>query len=249
MGNNKQLARALKKKNDEFYTQYEDVEEEISNYGEFLKGKVVYCPCDTMNSAFYQYFVNNFNQLQLKKLIVSSLYDNTVIVNDFGINNIIEERVDFLSDTADRYYEQADVVVTNPPFSLFRKFYDKLKAFKKDFIILGSNIAFTKRNIFPDFMNNRCCRGFMKQKNLLFQIPDSYELRKGDKVIDGKKYASVSVAWYTSFPITQERKLELTANYEPGKYPKYENYDAINVNHLNDIPIDYEGLSEYRLPF
>ena len=214
--NNKNLNKAKRDKIDEFYTLYEDVEKEMKHWKDYLKGKIVYCNCDGEQSQFVRYFKN---YPDIKELIYTS--------NDFRLPENIEN------------LKRADVIITNPPFSLFREYIDTLYKYNKDFIIIGNMNAITFKNIFPHIKDGTL---FVNEfdTSMTFLLPDN--ATKYNKEIDGKKYASVSISWYTNILSREKKILTLTKNYDPKLYPKYDNYDAINVNKIKDIPKDYCGV-------
>jgi len=154
---------------------------------------------------------------------------------------------DFRSHECKRYLEEADIVVTNPPFSLFREYINQLLRYKKDFIILGNLTACGYRDIFPLFKHGRIRFGHsISSGDVEFRVPNDYPLHgsyiRTDK--EGNNYIRVAgIRWYTTLPPQEEREfIPLTKNYDPAKYPKYDNYDAINVNRTSDIPKDYDGV-------
>jgi hypothetical protein len=209
MSKNNNLHTAKKEKNDEFYTKLVDIEAELQHYEHLFKDKIVYCNCDSADSNFVKYFQDNFDRLQLKNFYYSS--------NDFRS----EKSIELLRD--------ADIVVTNPPFSLFREFFDLLVNEKKDFIVLCSMSAVTYKNVFKAIKDNSIKIGANCSKSTSFVRPDLT-----------LKY--VNITWLTTLNHSYKREfLKLTKSYyeNPSDYPKYDNYDAINVNKVKDIPYDY----------
>ena len=143
MSDNKNLRRAREKPNDEFYTFYKDIETEVNNYREYFVGKIVYCNCDDDKSNFWKYFYDNFHDLQLKKLIASHYnkdgHSFVLTYNGEKINKIeLTSNGDFHNKECDKFYEESDIIVTNPPFSLFRDYFMKLIQFHKHFLIIGA---------------------------------------------------------------------------------------------------------------
>lgn len=268
---NKQLSQAKKDKQDEFYTQLVDIEAELKHYREHFKGKTVLCNCDDPRmSNFFYYFVLNFHLLGLKKLITTcyknqnpdlfseSTSEQAVYLvyegEDIGIppNPTIAGLVcplqgdgDFRSKECIAFLEEADIVVTNPPFSLFREYITQLIEYKKGFIILGNQNAITYKEIFQHIRNNQLWLGY-KFGDMKFHVPDYYEERPTRFGIDerGQKWRSLgNICWFTNLDI-QKRHEELTLykKYSPEEYPHYDNYDAINVDKTADIPCDYDGV-------
>lgn len=160
---------------------------------------------------------------------------------------------DFRSEECLKYLKECDIVVTNPPFSLFREFISLLESFDKKFIILGNNNVITYSSFFPLILSNRVWAGFGFNKVMKFIMPDSYEL-KGNGYIDkddGRKRGFVpSMSWFTNLPIKKRKEdLILYKTYNKTDYPKYDNYDAINVDKVKDIPIDYDGVMGVPVTF
>lgn len=235
---NKSLNRARSAKNDEFYTLYEDIENKCQYYINEFKGKWIYLPCDSEQSNFWKYFVKNFNDYKLKKLTAThfSLDGKPSYRLDYNGTDIIKTALqgdgDFRSDECIKITDKCDLIITNPPFSLFRVFFKILTEKKKKFLIIGSANVITAKNVFPYIMNRD-----------VFVIPNSQKLDfkmsftndKGDTVI-------VPCLWYSNFLSSRlYQKLELTKTYSPELYPKYDNYNAINVDKIKDIPKDYNG--------
>lgn len=285
MGSNAKLRKADKAKNDEFYTQLADIENELSHYKEFFKGKIVLCNCDdSYESNFFKYFAMNFNFLGLKKLI-ATCYDSSPVVGEqlslfpdkrpykIEITEVTDENGDGAIDLADVEYllknkhntraklksgdfrneecikllKQADVVVTNPPFSLFREYVAQLIEYNKKFLIIGNQNAITYKEIFSLIKNGKIWGGYMFNKTLEFEIPNNYEGMERN----GKKYGRVpAITWYTNLD-TQKRHTDLILykTYTPEEYPKYDNYPAINVDKTADIPYDYDGLMGVPITF
>ena len=157
---------------------------------------------------------------------------------------------DFRSAECIKFLDAADIVVTNPPFSLFREYVALLTEHKKDFIIIGNTNSLTYREIFKLFKDNRIRTGYTKfNVGMFFEVPDYYE--KYTKIVDGKKYARVSTScWFTSLPVKKHNdRLICYKTYNADDYPKYENYDAININTYTDIPKDYDGLMGVPVTF
>ena len=259
---NTNLLKAKKEANDEFYTQYEDIAKEIEHYKEHLKGKVVYCNCDIPHfSNFHKYFLDNFKELELKKLIVTgyskdgngkcSIYDGEKSTDYDLLGD-----GDFRGDECVDMLQKADVVITNPPFSLFREFIKVVTDNDKDFIVIGNINAITYKEVFPLIKDNAIHMGKSFNKTMLYKTPYenfSDNNRKlvskfGKSVLDG--YVVVqSVGWFTSFNVRENDYLEMNKEYSESEYYKYHNYDAINVNKTKDIPKDYDGVMGVPITF
>lgn len=264
--NNSNLGKARKVKQDEFYTQLTDIEKELKHYKPHFKGKTVYCNCDDpFKSGFFKYFFLNFDILGLKKLITtcySSQDINNQSKNDSKQamyieyvstkTNIKELELkeikpiklkgdgDFRSDECIELLKQADIVVTNPPFSLFREYVAQLIEYDKKFLIIGSLNAITYKDIFTFIKDNKLWQGYGNGA-MTFKVPDSYTgTCNGD---NGQKQASLgNICWYTNLNTTKRHEdIIMYKEYSPEAYPKYDNFDAINVNKLNEIPMDYYG--------
>jgi len=274
---NSNMIAARKAKNDEFYTQLSDIELELIKYREHFRGKVVYCNCDdARSSAFFKYFAMGFNILGLKKLITTSYNPNgcsskieIVEVEDFtgdgrvGLEDaeylldhsedsltLLEGDGDFRSEECVSLMQEADIIVTNPPFSLFREFVSQLIEHDKQFLILGNINAITYREIFPLLKENRMWLGVNANKTMEFRLADSY--LKWSRVDDeGNKYGKVpGITWYTNLEHgRREEELLLYKRYTPEEYPHYDNYDAINVNRVANIPLDYDGVMGVPITF
>lgn len=254
---NTNLKIAKKRKSDEFYTLMEDIEKELRYYTESFEGKVVYCNCDNyQQSNFYKYFYYNFHYLKLKKLICTCFN-----ADDNGLYAIYDGEIettgklngdgDFRSEECIEYLKQADVVVTNPPFSLFREYVKQLMDYGKKFIIIGNTNAATYKEIFPYIKNNQLWVGVTNYNvGMHFYLPDNYE---DYKVIDenGKKIGRVSTScWWTNIENKRRNEpIDLYKRYSFEDYPKYDGYDAINVDKVADIPMDYDGVMAVPITF
>lgn len=271
---------AKQAKKDEFYTQLADIEKEMSNYHSHFEGKVVYLNCDDPRvSNFFSYFATHFEELGLKRLIAtcykSSDPNNFSRVNSHeavkleydgarsghgapGVDEIgvtpLEGDGDFRSAESVELLKQADIVVTNPPFSLFREYVAQLIEYDKQFIILGNMNALTYKEIFPLFQNDQMWYGpSIRSGDREFGVPDDYPLTAAGTRVDehGKKYVRVKgVRWFTNLDYPgRYRDLELTEVYRPSAYPRYANFDAIEVGKTAQIPADYEGLMGVPITF
>ena len=257
MSNNSNLHKAKKAKNDEFYTQLSDIENELIHYQEHFNDKIVYCNCDDpTQSNFVKYFQINFDKLNLKKLIVTGykkncrglklIYDSNC--KDANVEEL-EGNGDFRSEECVKLLDEADIVVTNPMFSLFREYVAQLVKYDKKFLIISNINSITYKEIFPLIKANKIWIGYNFNKTMEFQLDERYE--KWNEIRDGKKYGKVpAIAWFTNLDVKKRHeKLVLTEKYDPAKYPKYDNYDAINVDKVNDIPKDYYGVIGVPITF
>ena len=272
MAKNNNLHTAKTAKNDEFYTMLTDIEKEMRYYKDFFKGKVVYCNCDdARESNFFKYFSLNFEFLGLKKLIstgykadgkgVVLVYEgdkngNRRVDNEEIIVNELNGDGDFRSEECIEYLKECDVVVTNPPFSLFRQYVKQLMDYNKKFIIIGNQNAITYKEIFPYIKNNQLWLGMsMNGSNRWFVAPDSYEVKEnaaGYKLDEkGRKMFFVNgVTWFTNIENKRRNeKLDLYKKYSFEDYPKYDNYDAIEVSRVDEIPMDYDGVMGVPITF
>ncbi len=238
MVTNTNLHKAKEIKNDEFYTQITDIAKELIHYKHHFKNKIVLCNCDNpTRSAFWEYFHLNFSHLGLKKLI-STYYDKNKPtykmeymggndeVFEIGVRTDLTQNGDFRSPECIELLKEADLVVTNPPFSLFREFIALLMEYKKKFLIIGSLNAVKYSEIFPYIMDNRMWFGNNNVHN--FIQPDG----------SMKKFGNIN--WYTNLDFTKRHeKILLYKTYNAKDYPKYETYNAIEVSKVAEIPIDY----------
>lgn len=274
MGCNYNLHRAKKVKCDEFYTRLEDIIAEIGehkDYHQHFKDKAVYLNCDSEQSAFWQFFKERFYDFGLKRLIATHYEKGgqSYKVELSGVNTIkspLKGDGDFRSDECVEILKEADIVVTNPPFSLFREYVAQLIEHKKDFIILGNMNALTYKEIFSLLKENKVwlgCRNL--SKDMYFNVPDERKewLVKNKK--EGSAYKIVngvvmgrlaSACWFTNLDHSKRHALLETAYLYskkdilyPDLYPKYDNYDAINVNKTAEIPMDYDGVIGVPITF
>ena len=235
---NANLITAKFEKADEFYTQLEDIERELKHYRAFFNGKIVYCNCDDSSSNFVRYFKEHFNELGLKKLLVSGYR-----ITPSGVDKTTG---DFRSAECIELLQQADIVVTNPPFSLFREFIAQLVKFEKKFVVIGNINCITYKEIFPLIKESKIWLGYGMGRAISgFVVPDDYELYGTETRINerGQKVVSTNQGlWLTNLPIKKRYEdLPLYKNYTPEKYPRYDNYDAIEVSKTAEIPCDYFG--------
>ena len=274
------LSAARQAKQDEFYTSLRDIELELEHYKNHFRGKTVYCNCDDPRvSNFFRYFADNFRRLGLEKVITTcyrspdayqfshrvsdqAVYleytgendDNGVSVPDrLSVKPLIGDG-DFRSAECVDLLHQADIVVTNPPFSLFREYVTQLVASGKKFLIIGNMNAVTYNEIFPLFRNNLMWYGpSIRSGDREFQVPNDYPLNAANTRIDndGKKYVRVKgVRWFTNLEYqSRNMELDLKMSYRSDLYPKYANFDAIDVSKTMHIPVDYDGLMGVPISF
>lgn len=259
------LNNAKAGKNDEFYTQLVDIERELQYYTPSFEGKTIFCNCDDFRiSNFFRYFVDNFQQLGLKK-VISACYvpNNTPLLKGFsngfyyeytGNNNTLGEFKyfqndgDFRSIESRKLLNSSDIIVTNPPFSLFREFLKVIMEHDKQFLIIANINAITYKDVFNLIKENKIWLGVNLGRGISgFIVPDSYDLygletkinEKGQKIISPN-----NCLWLTNIVNSQyNKKIVLTKKYlgNEEKYPFFDNYNAINVNRTQDIPVDYLG--------
>lgn len=272
--NNRLLHKAQKSKSDEFYTQLCDIERELQYYSDCFHGKVVYCNCDDPQfSNFYVYFKNNFKKLGLRKLIVScykpksnnlfeinpteqAYYREYYGTEESIIDVAFKSNGDFRSAECINLLKQSDVVVTNPPFSLFREFISLIVKYKKEFLVIGNINAITYKEIFYLIQHNRAWLGINLGRGISgFIVPESYE-RYGTEVSINEKgqaiIATNNCLWLTNLETHfrhEDIDLSKTYNGNEEKYPKYDNCNGINVNRTKDIPKDYMGLMGVPITF
>ena len=224
-----------------------DIENELSHYKEHFKNKVVYCNCDDpTQSNFVKYFQINFDKLNLKKLIATGYRKNSrgiKLVYDSNCKDANVEELegdgDFRSEECVKLLDETDIVVTNPAFSLFREYIAQLVGHNKKFLIIGNINAVTY--ICPYIKNKQIWLGFGTDS--WYRVPDDFDDRPGVKIENGKKFFKVKTRWFTNLDVKKRHEfLTLTEKYDPAKYPKYDNYDAINVDKVKDIPKDYWGV-------
>ncbi|MDE2750878.1 MAG: adenine-specific methyltransferase EcoRI family protein [Chloroflexota bacterium] len=282
---NRNLHQAKSNKKDEFYTQLVDIENELRHYTEHFRGKVVYCNCDDPRvSNFFHYFAYNFRVLGLKKLITTCYknqqmdmfsqhdaekaiwleYDGTEnetgvpSVEDIGIH-YLEGDGDFRSAECIELLKQADIVVTNPPFSLFREYVAQLIEYDKQFLIIGNKNAITYKELFPLIKENKLWVGVTSMsRDMLFDLPEEYaqELRETKKegsaykIVDGVVKGRSQSMWFTNLDHKKRHEeLILWKRYSPEEYPTYDNYNAIEVSKTAEIPMDWDGAMGVPITF
>ena len=298
MAKNGSLTAAKDAKQDEFYTQLDDISYELKHYRQHFRDKVVFCNCDDpYESNFFKYFALNFNLLGLKKLI-ATCYDGSPVLgnellldfgdttdepkkiaykveitevadynndgavnladvrylmqNDKNVISILKGNGDFRSDECIELLKEADIIVTNPPFSLFREFVSLMMKYKKLFLVIGSQNNITYKDIFKYLRDNELWLGY-KSGDMSFRVPDYYEPRETRYWVDesGQKWRSMgNICWFTNLDIQKRHEdLDLYKYYNPEEYPMYDNYEAINVSKVSEIPIDYNGLMGVPITF
>lgn len=267
---NKNLHTAKSAKKDEFYTQLSDIEKELKHYSKHFKNKVVLCNCDDpWVSNFFHYFSHNFEQIGLKKLITTcyknqnpdlfsehksekAIYleytgdkdgDRIPSPAEIGIKHLKGDG-DFRSKECIELLKQADIVVTNPPFSLFREYVAQLIEYKKKFLIIGGYNAISYKEIFRLFKENKLWLGYgFSNGNAYFKTPysNTKDFAKGVYNEETGLVKFRNVTWFTNLDISKRHEdLILSKKYNPKEYPKYDNYNAIEVSKTADIPLDYK---------
>lgn len=243
MSKNKNLNNAIKNKNDEFYTQLKDIEKELENYKIFFKNKTIYCNCDNPKfSNFFKYFFDNFEDLQLKELIVSykEKEQGFYLIHNKSDNKLklkkLKENGDFRSEECINLLKKADIVITNPPFSLFKDFVDLLLKEKKYFLIIGNSNALSFKKILENIMTNKirlginCVRWFFLPNGNLCEGARSF--------------------WYTNLDLKRNyKRLNVSKPYSATEYFEYDNYKAIEVSRTKDIPYNFEGIMGVPITF
>lgn len=259
---NSNLQKANKVKNDEFYTQLADIEKELRHYKEHFKNKVVFCNCDDPRvSNFFHYFSYNFEKLGLKKLITTcyknknrDLFsenqsdkaiwleytgdkngDKVPNPEEIGVHELQGDG-DFRSKESIELLKQADIVVTNPPFSIFREYVAQLIAYDKHFLILGNINAISYKEIFKQIKEDKMWLGYNTVR--FFNQPN------------GTIFETARTFWFTNLDIKKRHEeIPLYKSYNEREYPKYDNYDAINVDKTKDIPFDFAGAMGVPITF
>ena len=228
---NNKLQRAKNTKNDEFYTLYENIEKEISFYKEELKGKVIYLTCDSEESNFWKYLKNNFKEYELKSLIATHYEKDSISYKlEYDGKEINKTPLkgdgNFESEECVNILKTADVVITNPPFSKWRMFFDLIK--EKKFLIVSPITALTYKDVFPYIKEKYIFQGASERKNnnMSFSTPNG-EIRK------------VPSIWMTNIKYVKTDTWELTKTYNEKDYPKIDGTNIINIDRSKDVPIDY----------
>ncbi len=311
---NKNLRNAQKAKNDEFYTQFHDIQKEMNAYLDYnpdvFRDKVLYCNCDDpFESNFFRFFALNFEKLGLKQLITTS-YKESPIVNTqlvwFGNTKQLEDTPkpvaykfivnstedmdgdgafnlkdvaiklkenkhnewtalegdgDFRSPECIELLKKADIVITNPPFSLFQEYLKQLFEYEKKFAIIGNTNAINHKKTFIKFMEKKVWYGSSK-RGAWFQVPLDYGLKTKTEMRDGKRYANINSTWFTNIDhgrrhqplslMTMEQNLKYSDHSEicnKKSYEKYDNFDALEVPYTDAIPSDYKGMMGVPITF
>ena len=251
--NNNSLQKAKKEKNDEFYTEFKDIEKECINYGKQFENKIIFCNCDDPAfSNFYQFFNAKFDDFKLKGLITThyskdkssySLEVNKNCKKDKITGRYIPIQMDlkgdgdFRSDESITLLKKSDIVITNPPFSLFREYIAQLIEYKKDFLIIGNVNAIQNKNVFPLIRENKVWLG-VSPRNMNFKNGKTNEME------------TINACWYTNLKNKrQNEELHLFKKYNKNDYPKYDDYDAIEVSKIKNIPCDYDGVMGVPITF
>lgn len=281
MTNNQNLIGAKKDKQDEFYTRLEDIEREMRYYRGQFKGARVLCNCDDPRvSNFVRYFLMRFDALGLKHLAATCWkntnpdlfsqgkeerairldWDGSLPPYQYPADisrmpyTMLEGDGDFRSDEVKAILAESDIVVTNPPFSLFREYVTQLVDSGKKFLIIGNKNAITYKEIFPLLKNNKMWLGAsIHSGGLWFRVPDTYTKSKNSVIKeDGFKYVNIpGPRWFTNMDYSQRHETLETGAYikDGATYQKYDNYDAIEVPTVNDIPMDYDGVMGVPITF
>lgn len=260
------LQKAKIAKEDEFYTKITDIEKELRHYRDYFKGKTIFCNCDDPEfSNFWRYFQMNFYDLGLKKLISTHYeeempsYRLDIVSTDsgeqFGIPDYVKtplkQNGDFRSQECIEILKEADIVITNPPFSLFRDYVAQLMEYGKKFLIIGNQNAITYKEVFYLLQQNKMWLGY-NNGDMEFVVPDYYEPRATRyREENGIKYRSMgNTCWFTNLDTAKRHEdIILYRNYTPEEYPHYDNFDAIEVSKVDNIPVDFDGVMGVPITF
>jgi len=271
------LHNAKRSKKDEFYTQLPDIERELRHYRHHFKDKIVYCNCDDPYiSAFFEYFTKNFEFLGLKKLITTCYKSQRMdlfsqnnsehaikleytggapnslpILADIGVTSLDGDG-DFRSDECIEILKEADIVVTNPPFSLFSDYVEQLATYAKSFVIIGHQNAITYKRVFPLIKENRMWLGYGFKRNMAHFIAPQYEDTASDADHREGMIRVSGVVWYTNLDHNKRHEeviLVQRYNGNEAAYPRYDNYDAIEVSKSQNIPLDFDGAMGVPITF
>ena len=270
------LDKAKQNKNDEFYTQLQDIERELCNYRDHFRNKTVYCNCDDpTRSNFYRYFAEHFHDLGLKKLVASCIskpncdlfspFEPGFFYEYFGKGRAIPSGADvhffkgdgdFRGSESISILKEADIVVTNPPFSLFREFVSQMVKFRKHFLVIANVNALTYKEVFELIQANKAWMGVNMGRGISgFIVPDSYELYGLETKVNeaGERIVSTNnCMWLTNLDLpARHDAIPLVKKYlgNESAYPQFDNCDAINVDRTQNIPCDYEGLMGVPITF
>ena len=268
MSKNNNLHAAKTAKNDEFYTRFEDINDEINReehgYVKHFKDSVVYCNCDDPEeSNFWKFFKIRFRFFQMKKLIAThySADKGASYKLEYDGESVVKTELkgngDFRSEECVKLLKESDIVVTNPPFSLFREFVAQLMKYEKKFIIWGNNNAITYKEIFPLIKDNKIWLGYTCNDTLSFRVPAEYRYdeKETERINDGHHYGKVpAISVFTNLDIPKRHvpinsKWKFEVGIRMGIYQKYDNYDAWNVDKVAQIPGDYDGVLGVPITF
>ena len=264
------LTEAKANKKDEFYTQLKDIEKELAFYKEHFKNKTIYCNCDDpTKSNFVKYFLLNFKELEIKKIYATGFSQTGhglffEYEGEPGIQVVLEDihrhtreldgNGDFRSEECQRIMDDADIIVTNPPFSLFREFFSNLTRKEKQFLIIGNVNSITYKEVFATLKDNRVWLGTGLGRWISgFIVPEHYDMygtetelnENGERIV-----ATNDCLWLTNLDHKKRHEfIKLEKKYNPNDYPKYDNYDGINVNRTQNIPCDYLGAMGVPITF
>lgn len=258
---NGNLSRAKSVRNDEFYTRYEDIEKEIEYLENYhFKDKIVLMNCDNPEvSQFWRFFKTNFKQLKLRKIVAThydldnNAYKLEGFLNEYGIFTTIKTELegngDFRSSEVIDVLKECDLVVTNPPFSLFKEYMAQLVEYDKKFLVIGNMNAVTHKEVFPLLRDGKMWLGNTRPRQ--FYVPKSFNNKSVSINEDGEKVASLgNVCWFTNMGKGEKHKeIALISEYNKEAYPKYDNYDAIEVSRVKDIPCNYYGVMGVPITF
>lgn len=255
-------------KEDEFYTKLTDIEKELRHYKDYFNDKIIFLNCDDPETSnFWKYFQLNFYVLGIKKLISTHFEtdkpsykleivaadipkDGQLTIPDY-IKTKLKQNGDFRSPECIEIMQEADIIITNPPFSLFREYIELLMKYEKKFLIIARETAITYKEIFPLLRDNKIWLGY-NSGDMEFIVPDYYEPRATRyREENGIKYRSLGNAcWFTNIDIAKRHEeLIIFKSYNKEDYQMYDNYDAINVNKVADIPVDYNGIMGVPISF
>ena len=295
MTSNRALHAASIAQQDEFYTQFTDVQEELGHYWEHFRGAKILCNCDDpFESSFFRYLALQFAYLGIKKLTATcyagspiaqqqlSLFEEDTpapkrkpycaTITDYrdwngdgrtdllDVRYMLEHQIgctvrvlqgdgDFRSPECVELLKDADIVITNPPFSLFREFVALMMEHNKKFLILGNKNAVTYKEIFPLIQQGKMWLGHRNMNSdFWLEVPSYENYEKTDE--QGRRLKHIMACWYTNLPITKRHEfLTLLYPYTPEEYPRYDNYDAIEVSRTDRIPMDYDGVMGVPITF
>lgn len=256
---NENLIKARMKKNDKFYTKLTDIEKELLHYVNYFNEATIFMNCDDpTESNFWQYFMINFKAFNIKK-IISTHYEDFIpsykleFTGDGIIKSDIKGNGDFRNAECIELLNQSDIVVTNPPFSLIREYISQLIKYNKKFLIIGDLNTIAYKEIFEYIKEGRMWLGIDNGGTKWFKVPDHYEIKTESRIKfeNGDKYFSKgSITWFTNLEHNKRHEeLILCETYSPEKFPKYDNFDAIEVSRVAKIPKNYSGVMGVPITF